>query len=269
MASALERYRRRGHREVEGWLHEDAVELTCELAGLQRRRAIAGPVCEIGVHHGRLFILLHLLTTSDERALAIDLFEAQHENVDGSGEGDRARLLENLRRHGADLSRVEILAANSLRLEPRQIVEHCGGRPRLFSIDGGHTAELTCNDLRLAEATLCTGGLAIVDDYFNQAWPAVSEGTCRYMARPDAALRPVGIGTNKFFLTNDASAADDYRRALQRAHPRSKRSRVFGEDVVCIEPSRRVDRLRETAMWRALRETQLANWLRGRMHGTR
>jgi hypothetical protein len=48
---------------------------------------ITGNVAEIGVHHGRLFILLYLLTSPDERALAVDLFSGQERNIGSSGHG--------------------------------------------------------------------------------------------------------------------------------------------------------------------------------------
>jgi peptide chain release factor 2 len=56
---------------------------------------------EIGVHHGRLFIPMALARRPGERALAIDVFEDQHLNVDHSGKGDRARFEENVARTGA------------------------------------------------------------------------------------------------------------------------------------------------------------------------
>jgi hypothetical protein len=55
-----------------------------------------GSVGEVGVHHGRLFILLYLLAEPDERAFAIDIFDEQHLNEDHSGQGDRKVFEENL-----------------------------------------------------------------------------------------------------------------------------------------------------------------------------
>ncbi len=236
MMGPLDTYRWTGHSSVEGWLLAGAVDCICELSALQRALHLRGPVCEIGVHHGRLFILLHLLTGSDERSLAIDLFEMQDENIDQSGNGSREQLLHNLQVHGCDARRIELLAENSLRLTPARIVAGCGGRPRLFSIDGGHTAEATRNDLLLAERSICDGGLVILDDYFNPPWPGVSEGTCTYMCNGDTRLLPVAITSNKFFFTNDEATARSYQRDLLNHHHEAKTSTVFGHDVVCFEP---------------------------------
>ena len=66
-----------GHRHVEGWLEIGAISGLMLISETQRAKGIAGSLAEIGVHHGRLFIVLSLLRTEEERALAIDVFEDQ------------------------------------------------------------------------------------------------------------------------------------------------------------------------------------------------
>lgn len=141
MKSALEAYAAGGHRRVQGWLSETAVALVLALGRLQTLNGVTGPVCEIGVHHGRLFILLHLLTEGDEQSIAWDLVENQDQNIDKSGKGDRAALMENLARHRCDMSRVKVITANSLDLSSAAVLQSCGGQPRIFSVDGGPASE--------------------------------------------------------------------------------------------------------------------------------
>jgi len=226
---SLERYRRGGHRAVEGWLSQRAVDAICELDAVQRR---------------------------------LDLFESQHENVDLSGQGSRTRLIENLERHGCDRDRVKLLTANSMRLKPADIVSAAGGSPRLFSIDGGHTAEATANDLRLAHDTVREGGIVILDDYFNPAWPGVSEGACRFMAAGNQRLHPVAITANKFFLAQGAESAETYRKALSERHPHARLSTVFGEPVACFERPTLEERIVLSPQWRRFRETRTGRALR-------
>ena len=241
---------------------KEAIEGICDLAAMQRGQGIVGPVCEIGVHHGRLFVLLHLLSGPTERSLAVDLFEMQGENLDGSGKGSRDRLLHNLRVHGCDLARVKLLAENSLRLTAERIVDLCGGRPRLFSIDGGHTAEATRNDLMLAHEVVCDGGLVILDDYFNMSWPAVSEGACAFMLHDNSVLMPVAIGANKFFFSKGEEAAAGYRRRLSETRPGTKMSTVFGRDVVCFKSPTLRQRVTAHPRWLKMRDTQVGQALR-------
>jgi hypothetical protein len=176
---ALRKYAEGGHREVAGWLIDTAVDAIVALALTQERLGVQGGVCEIGIHHGRSFILLHLLASG--HAAAYDLFEQQGENVARSGLGDKDLFLLNLKRHGCDASRIVVKSRNSLALTAAEVMADTQGQVRLFSVDGGHTAEITASDLCLAESTLARGGLVILDDFFNEAWPAVAEGACRYL----------------------------------------------------------------------------------------
>jgi hypothetical protein len=248
------RYLSEGQRTVQGWLPDTAANIIVTLLREQQRIGIRGGICEIGVHHGRLFILLHLHSRSDERSLAIDLFENQADNVDRSGFGDREKLLENLARHGGDLSRVELLAANSLQIVPEQI-RSAVGPVRVFSVDGGHTADVTEHDLELAAASSCDGGLVILDDFFNERWPGVAEGACRFMFANRGALMPVAIGGNKFvFARGDATP---YQRAL-----RGEPSNAFGHPVICVHTPSAKERLVQMALWRTIRNTRMGGWVR-------
>jgi len=190
MKPALAKYVRSGSKSVEGWLSRLGIGLIVEVAEAQRAQGVGGPVCEIGVYHGKLLILLHLLSNPTERCVGWDLFERQVENVDKSGRGNREKLLENLKRHECDLDRVLALTANSMELQAADIERHCAGRARLFSVDGGHSVEATINDLRLAADSVCEGGAIILDDFFNEAWPGVAEGACRFLSQDPLRLHP-------------------------------------------------------------------------------
>ena len=170
-------YARSGHKSVSGWLRPEAAVLITWLAERQR---VGGNVAEIGVHHGKLFLLLHLLRAPGERSVAIDLFERQDLNVDSSGWGDRTHFERNLDAVAGGRSDVVVLPVDSRTVNGADLLDLAGGAFRLFSIDGGHTAELTEHDLGTAAGALTHGGLLILDDYFNEQWPGVSEGTTRF-----------------------------------------------------------------------------------------
>jgi hypothetical protein len=258
MTNWLHRYSSQGHRRVQGWLTDTAIALIGDIARIQRAHDVAGPVCEIGVHHGRLFILLHHLTNPRERAVGWDLFEHQEQNVDRSGKGDRARLMINLQRHGADMSRIAVHTANSLDLTPAAIVEACGAPPRIFSVDGGHTPEITESDLRLAAGSIHEEGVIILDDFFNETWPGVAEGACRYMGA-GAPLIPVAIGGNKFIFARSVRMAELYRNQLALPTPRFRRrdTVAFGQPVAVYTVNRTSwrTRLLRTPAMRLLRRS--------------
>jgi hypothetical protein len=224
---ALKRYTTTGHRAVHGWLSDTAVALLSSLGAIQESLGIAGPVCEIGIHHGRSFILLHLLTNPPERSVGWDLFELQSQNVDRSGRGDLDRLTQNLRLHFCDLTRIDVKRANSLDLDAIAVVQACGARPRIFSVDGGHTAEITFHDLSVARGSIKDEGLIVLDDFFNEAWPGVAEGAMRFFEQARGSIFPIAIGGNKLILTGSATFAGEYRTALRA---RLRRLRVIDQE---------------------------------------
>jgi hypothetical protein len=222
----LQRYLKHGHR-VEGWLDGYSATFITELSRIQREAGIAGGVGEIGVHMGRLFILLKLTTAPGERTFAIDVFEDQHLNVDGSGSGDRVRFLDNVAKWTGNAS-VEIIHRSSLAVRPDDILGLVGPC-RLVSIDGGHTEQCVDNDLRLVESVLLPMGVVLLDDVYNQSWPAVAAGAARYFFDPLTTLRPFAITPNKLYLANPAAHAF-YRGAVRtsQGRRRDKTVEAFG-----------------------------------------
>jgi hypothetical protein len=194
-------YVRAGHRLVEGWLDPFDARVIDALLRSQEARAVAGSVGEIGVHHGKLFLLAYLASRQGEAAFAVDVFDQQGLNVDASGRGDELAFRSNLRRHAGSTEGLEVFVGDSLELTPEAIVGRCGPA-RFVSIDGGHTETCTVNDLRLAEDMLVDGGLALIDDYFNPAWPDVSTGVAKYLLG-GGRLRPFLVTRNKIVLSHE------------------------------------------------------------------
>jgi Methyltransferase domain len=155
--------------KVPGWLHWYSARIIVDLSHIQVNAGFEGAVGEIGVHMGRLFILLKLLASPHEKAIAIDVFEDQHLNVDRSGCGDQIAFLTNLERW-ASTRDVELIQRSSLEVSPEEIIARVG-KCRIISVDAGHTEECTVNDLYLAEAAASDHGIIILDDFFNAYWP--------------------------------------------------------------------------------------------------
>jgi len=260
MRKALERYVDRKHHAVNGWLADFSARFIAEMATFLEQEDIHGPVVEIGAHHGRLFILLHLASTAAQD-LVIDVFEDQHLNVDESGKGDRAILLRNLERCGGSPDRVRIMQRSSLEVTSEDILAAVG-QPALFSIDGGHTAECTINDLRLADATLAEQGIVIVDDVFNEFWPEVAVSTLRFLEDPATRLRPFAISSGKVYLCRPGQQAffhaAIYSRFSRRYVDKSAHMLDSPVLVVGIRDGRR-SRARRLA-WDVV-ESPLGRWL--------
>src|ERR1700735_245644 len=72
---SLERYISHSMNSVPGFVRSLDAQVIQALLLNQHDAGIKGHLCEIGVHHGRLFLMLALARQHGERALAIDLFE--------------------------------------------------------------------------------------------------------------------------------------------------------------------------------------------------
>lgn len=165
----LDKYMTEGMRDVIGWFDYQALLVLRVLSAHQLAHGVDGGVAEIGVHHGKSFAALCLLNRDAEeasagggvhRALAVDVFDDQLLNTDGSGEGDletfRATLLAWCGEDSVAPHRLSILQQDSRTLTSSQVIAESGGvQPRIFSIDGSHTAEHTESDMLTAAESIC------------------------------------------------------------------------------------------------------------------
>lgn len=208
--------RDKGHADVQGWVTHGALATISVLSALQQTLGIGGHICEIGVHHGRFMIALSLLRGDGEKSLAIDVFEDQDLNVDNSGKGDSGIFLRNVAKWLGANPDVLTMKADSLSVSGKDVTSKLGGSVRIFSVDGSHTCEHTLNDLKIAEESICEGGLVIVDDFFNLDWPEVAEALVRYLSGPSKGrkLEAVGYGDNKFYLTT-TEYVETYQKFLE------------------------------------------------------
>lgn len=210
--TTLDYYTSRGSKTVGGWLARiDAEIIRCVLIAQNNQRYV-GSVAEIGVHHGRAFILLCLGLKDDEKAYCIDVFEDQHLNKDNSGRGDRGVLERNLARFCVEPERVVIDSRSSELVKADDILAQVGP-VRLFSVDGGHWLDIVTNDLGLAEATLAMHGVIALDDFHRLEWPDVSAGYFRWFSERKKPIVPFAIGFNKLYLCQ-GEFKDFYQEAL-------------------------------------------------------
>lgn len=210
--NSLDHYLGGGIKEVVGWLSLTSAEFIAHLARFQTSIGITGDTCEIGIHHGKLFLILANVTSGNERAVAVDIFSDQHKNVDQSGYGDR-EIFEGHLRKFAPHSAVDIVQESSLDLTNSNFAKR---KFRMFSVDGGHTSEITQNDLALAQTCAIPGSIVVLDDILNSHWLGVIEGTARYFIA-SGGLVPFAISPNKLYLTTSDDFARRYADELKRA----------------------------------------------------
>jgi hypothetical protein len=193
------------HR-VSGYLRNPDATIIAALLDWQEKIGTQGHLCEIGVHHGRLFLMLALSRQINEKALAIDLFEDDGINLGQDGQAGRSgAMVRNAGKLGIELSASEILKGSSLDLTPEDILERTGGPIRFFSVDGGHMFHHVENDMRLAHRCLAADGIIAADDFFFLKWPEVSFAVYDFM-RATPEVIPVFATNRKLYLANRAFA---------------------------------------------------------------
>jgi len=221
-----------GHRQVAGWLAQRSAAMIAALAIHQHNRRLSGAVGEIGVHHGRLFILLALAAEPTEKLFAIDVFEQQELNKDQSGSGDRDIFYANLRNNGLVPEAMTIITASSLDVTGSQLKDQVG-EVRMLSIDGGHTEECILNDLAIADDVLADHGIIIMDDVFNSTWPSVASGYARYLLASPQTV-PFASAPNKVFACRP-EYVESYRQFLRKTFAKihDRTDAFFGFPMDC------------------------------------
>jgi len=185
---ALGAYAMAGVESVAGMLQSGSISVIWSLAELQDFFGVNGDVAEIGVHHGRLFVMLCLAMRRGERAFAVDMFG----DPPGANQDDHDQFLANLARHQIQPEHFDLAVQDSRTL----IQGHwpgSAGNVRLVSVDGDHRRDAVLRDLALAAASLNEGGVIIADDLFNPWYPTVTEAIYEYFWDRPGDMEPVAF----------------------------------------------------------------------------
>lgn len=205
-------YRHSQRKTVEGWFSETDARIFELILKQQSDLGMIGSVAEIGLHHGKSFILLCDVLQPTEKAYGIDVFDNQTLNLDFSGSGSREKLLENLQKFNCNMSQI-ILDGRPSELVTATEIKATAGGLRFFSIDGGHWYSTVLSDLNLAKECLISGGVIAVDDFLRPEWPDVARAFHTWFALNSEEFEIIAIGFNKIYLTN-STWAHLYRKNL-------------------------------------------------------
>lgn len=194
----LDAYFQNGFRRIEGYTIVRALDVLDQLD--QSKLLTGNGVGEIGVHHGQFYMALNCLSEDNSTSYAIDVFDDQHLNIDRSGKGNLAIFKDNItkldRFQGKNTQIIQRDSTSSA-LNVGKIIDP--GSLKLFSVDGGHTAQHTINDLNIAHQCISDRGVVVLDDIMHYCWLGVIEGAIHYL-RQYPTLVPFAIGHNKLWM---------------------------------------------------------------------
>lgn len=188
---------------IEGWVGNQIGDMVRFADALQDTLQIHGDVAEIGIHHGKLFFILSAAMREDEKCYAVDVFDNQILNIDNSGIGNLNQFLSHVENYFPDIKKsLNVINADSISLSSdtgKASLKTSG--IRIFSIDGGHTSQHVINDMSIAQDLLVSGGVILLDDYYNPHWTGVSEGFYKFMSHYNKRFAPFMLFQNKLFIT--------------------------------------------------------------------
>ena len=146
----------------------------------------------------------------------------------------------NLNKYGTNNETVTVCTVDSTTIDDEFVLEKLGQqRVRMFSVDGGHTVEHVMHDLAIAESTLTSGGVVMLDDYYNPNWAGVTEGLVRFMLLCPVRIMPFGFCASKLMLTTPShrdrmfSVFRDDIEALEQDY---NIQTMFSHEVVVVRP---------------------------------
>ncbi len=209
----------RGHESVAGWLQPGATSLIWSLIEVQKHEQISGDVAEIGVWHGKLFILLSLSLAPSEKANAVDPFEMPgYPNF-------IAAFQRTLAQFEIPPDKVVTHQMRSEHIPLGRASSFLGERVRFISLDGEHRRVSIVHDLRLAKEVLSDFGVIVVDDIFSAWAPSVTEGIIDFLRQDAGDIVPFALaasdgplttGCAKVFLCKESAKSfyTDYLRRL-------------------------------------------------------
>lgn len=176
---------------------EIPLALLSYLNEVQYALGIKGTIGEIGVHGGLFFIAIAHLAFVGESLWVCDVFDQQEKNIDKSGKGEYDYFIRKTEEFGIVKSDMSISISSSADL-PLDIT-HTLDIPkfRIISLDGGHTRQLTFNDLTIAAQNLLPGGIIVLDDITNLFWLGVIDGFFSWINLYNDEFAPFFLGHNK------------------------------------------------------------------------
>lgn len=227
----IEKYMIDGFDHVEGWCDHRVAEIVDFFDSMPLNKE--GGACEIGIHHGKLFLLLNQAIEEKYKSYAVDVFDLQHLNIDHSGEGKKDIFANHIIKYDRHRGNNIILLEEDS-IDPKNIMRKTipSGSLRFMSVDGGHTVEHTINDLKIASELINSQGVVIIDDITNHWWMSVVEGVCKYMLSYPTLI-PFAIGNNKLYLCN-YSWHNYYCDQMSSSRFGTKENKFFGHRLISL-----------------------------------
>lgn len=198
-------------RGIEGWMVDEAADLTSRLFHWQRSMRRVTGVLELGVFKGRyLGLLASLAQGTGAPVVGVDAFTSRVGEQIPPADRDYARdaALATVMALAPGSAPPTLIVAFTADVEAGTLQDLSPGGYSFISVDAGHLAADVAADLALVEPLIAEHTVVAADDVFNPQTPGVMEGLCRHFAaHPRTVLAPFAWAGNKLFLCHWESHA--------------------------------------------------------------
>ena len=191
----------RKFKMLDGWFSGISRAIFDSILSFQDKNGLLGNCFEIGVWKGKSAIEIAKFLRENEKLLLIDPL------LDNNKDEIFASLKEIT---GKDKSYLQIYPGYSEDFEYYSEAKQYLKKTRFIHIDGCHVGENVFNDLILAEKFLSKNGVIVIDDFFNDEYPQITEATYKYLFKNEYSLRIFLVGANKAYLCRPNSYAFYY-----------------------------------------------------------
>ena len=177
-----------------GWFYAPDIQLFIALSEIQAVANFNGPVCEIGVCHGKSLALLTILRGNYE-SIGIDIFTDD--------------LLPNtnktLQKFCGSSDSATLIKGNTQFMSIEEVNKVTSTKLRMLHIDGGHEHDEVLNDLTKFSTLVDKTGIIILDDINDPVYPGVSSAMAEFLqCGNNTDWTTCVIGHNKIYLCNPA-----------------------------------------------------------------
>jgi predicted O-methyltransferase YrrM len=177
-----------------GGMWRQSAVIINSLLEFQSSKSICGDMAEIGVYRGYGASLFSAFLLPNEKIFLIDPYT--EENL----------FIDPIKRCAGDgiINQLVHVKVDSMKL-CRDFNLFKQYDLRFFHIDGEHSYDAVMSDLELANRSLSSNGIVVIDDFFATACPSVTEAVFDFIHKSSADLSIFLIGFNKAYLCRNRS----------------------------------------------------------------
>jgi hypothetical protein len=209
-------------KDFEGFFGDESAALFDIFLSFQKAQKITGNFLEIGVYKGRSALMSGFHLEENEMFHLIDMTYFLDEV-----EEKLNPILGNRGKYHQSLS--QVLTADMIGVSKYSL--------RWIHIDGEHTGRAVWNDLSLCEPLLSDEGILVLDDFFNPAYPQITEATFKFLDRYPYSLSLILTGWNKAYLARPLFARQ-YLEMIRETLGSSLHQRNIHDFVICKTTTR-------------------------------